>query len=519
MPQQASTKSSRVRHQFTETEEDDLVEFLADYEPSARLTIFPYRKLADEPWGSNHSSDSWLSRYRRFQPIYDARIMGHILENELAEREQDGKDGKETPVKKKLGRSNRERSADPEPLQDLPIPLERFMKKPTPLSNEDQFISLNLAVRLLSEAHKVDPGVVYETWERTGDLMLTDAELRGQGGDDDDREIDNLQTHSDKSSDDERSETSTNSRKRKRSASADPSESDAGGPASPNPSPKKRVYGGRARRSDIVGVPSSQPGEESDSPSVASRRRIKTPPKNQRGDTEASESSQSSPTPEAPPPAPCNESDDEDSDSQSGTPAQPRPQPDNDAEEQSSEEESESESEAAQIASALSSPARPPPVSQGDAADESEEEEEEEEEEENEESESGSEAAPVASVLSSPARPPPTSQGDVADGSEEEEEEEEEEKEKANDSELSDAVPRTPPTKKSPAAADEDSTSESESDGEGDAQPVSPRSKRVHSSSRSSSESSERSKASIASQMNNSVADDSYIPTQKSLFG
>lgn len=38
---------SRVRNDFTATEERDLVEFLADYEPAARMGIFPYRELAN----------------------------------------------------------------------------------------------------------------------------------------------------------------------------------------------------------------------------------------------------------------------------------------------------------------------------------------------------------------------------------------------------------------------------------------------------------------------------------------
>ncbi|KAJ7111753.1 hypothetical protein C8R44DRAFT_252658 [Mycena epipterygia] len=68
------SKPKRIRRDFTQSEDQHLVEFLAKYDAGARASILPYRTLVQKSWGANHSAESWLGRYTRMQPLYKTRM-------------------------------------------------------------------------------------------------------------------------------------------------------------------------------------------------------------------------------------------------------------------------------------------------------------------------------------------------------------------------------------------------------------------------------------------------------------
>ncbi|KAJ6553118.1 hypothetical protein B0H19DRAFT_1155692 [Mycena capillaripes] len=516
---------SRVRNEFTEPEEQDLVEFLADYEPSVRLSIHTYRKVAEQPWGSNHSAYSWLSRYKRFQPIYDARIRGLVLENALAESERIDESDVATAKKKPrlhYQRASTSASDDAATFGDLPIPFDRFMKKANLLSERDQFVSLNVAINFLSQVHGVDPEVVYETWELTGDLTLTDEHLREQGEDDEEMPSPQSRSATPDSGSHGSGPAPSSRGKRKRSSSPECPGREADPFASTVP-PRKRAYG-RARRSEIVGVPSSQPGEADASYVAAPPKNV--PPRRDQPPKVVQESPEtsalSSPVSETGPPVASDESESESEDdagSRSSSPVQqpqspaqrPDPQPDNNTEKSSEDEESESASEL-EVENALSSPAQSPRAElNGNASDDSD-------------SESDSAASETQP------RPLPTN-NPAADDDSASESESESESEAEAEAEV--ACPQFHPTQKSsqrPSSASstrsgasaESVSSESESEGDAEDAPHVAQSIRK-SSRRLSSASFTRSSASAKSMSSRSASvseeEESYIATQASLFG
>ncbi|KAJ7806879.1 hypothetical protein B0H14DRAFT_2874942 [Mycena olivaceomarginata] len=243
-------KNGRVRNDFTATEERDLVEFLADYEPAARMGIFPYRELANKACGAKHSAESWLSRYKRFRSIYDVRIQGFILESST---HRDGDpDGALEPARKKPRRTVPSPDNEETAFGNLPISFNHFTKNNHTLLQHDQWIGLNLAINFLSEAHGVAPEVAYATWKRTHNLSLTDARLRETAASQQARRS---------RSPDVTAESAPSTSKRKRAASSDDAADEEVFVASlQTPTPKKRT---RARKqySEMDIVPTSEPGE------------------------------------------------------------------------------------------------------------------------------------------------------------------------------------------------------------------------------------------------------------------
>ncbi|KAJ7101853.1 hypothetical protein C8R43DRAFT_242562 [Mycena crocata] len=84
MSRSTKTRASgekRVRREFTVSEDQELIKFLAGYDPNTRLSMSTYRDVAVTSWGSTHSAPSWLARYKRSQALFDVRIDGLILKN------------------------------------------------------------------------------------------------------------------------------------------------------------------------------------------------------------------------------------------------------------------------------------------------------------------------------------------------------------------------------------------------------------------------------------------------------
>ncbi|KAJ7737811.1 hypothetical protein DFH07DRAFT_841888 [Mycena maculata] len=300
IPGKKSSGEKRVRQDFTTDEEKNMVEFLAEREPSTRTNIAIYRELTEKAWGSNHSAESWLGRYRRRKWIYDAQIEAFLTKSAAGEDVDESKEELErVPVRKRLRVSQQRTVAasdDGDTFRNLSISFDAFTARP--LSENDQFLGFNMAINLLSTTHGVDPGKVYETWKLSGDLHLTDEHLRQtvlgsveNGTDEDDDEIESPLTpqgHGGPDQDGEEeiknrlqpqdspaghnsevggeSPTDSNPRKRKRSDSTDISGSESGCPVT-TPKRPARMYG-RAHRSDVamVVVPSSIPGETEVSP-------------------------------------------------------------------------------------------------------------------------------------------------------------------------------------------------------------------------------------------------------------
>ncbi|KAJ7249749.1 hypothetical protein B0H12DRAFT_1121599 [Mycena haematopus] len=260
-----AVKNTRVRNDFTATEEQDLVEFLADYELRARATIFPYRELTEKPRGSKHSAQSWLSRYKRFRSIYNVRIEGFILENSLRANHRADEDRESIlePARKKpdftLRRACSASTPDiDETFGNIPISFARFMKNPSQLSPCDQWIGLNLAINFLGETYGVDPEVVYATWERSRSLTNTAAHLRDCADNDDETESLQIQGSRGREDYEVTSRPIPGPSKRKRSSSHTSSADDEL-PIVPTP-PANRVHGAK-RYSDVDIVPTSEPGE------------------------------------------------------------------------------------------------------------------------------------------------------------------------------------------------------------------------------------------------------------------
>ncbi|KAJ7486401.1 hypothetical protein B0H11DRAFT_1125162 [Mycena galericulata] len=172
MPKSPTRKSDkkRARYDFTSTEDEKLVQFLSERAPSARTNITTYRELSAQPWGSKHSAESWLGRYKRRRRVYDAQIDDVVAESGAEESMNED----ETEVLEQLASA----SNDPRTFRNLHIPFAAFKARLQPISETDQFLCFNLAINLLSATHGFDPEVVYETWKLTGDLHLTDEHLR-----------------------------------------------------------------------------------------------------------------------------------------------------------------------------------------------------------------------------------------------------------------------------------------------------------------------------------------------------
>ncbi|KAJ7455132.1 hypothetical protein FB451DRAFT_646791 [Mycena latifolia] len=210
-------KDKRPRKEFTQSEDEQFIEFLAGRPFASRASILTYREIAAEPWGTNHTENSWLQRYNRRKSHYDPLIDTLARKKSKADKHESDAEPvlkkqrlslrdpliaalalKKSKAAKRPSESNQSRDSDhddAEPalkkrrltmqsapddsatFRDFPIPYSRFMRKPNPVSDTDQFISLNLAISHLSEAHGFDPDVVYATWELTGDLHLTDEHL------------------------------------------------------------------------------------------------------------------------------------------------------------------------------------------------------------------------------------------------------------------------------------------------------------------------------------------------------
>ncbi|KAF8168989.1 hypothetical protein K438DRAFT_1941424 [Mycena galopus ATCC 62051] len=253
---------SRVRNDFTATEEQDLVEFLADYEPSARTSVFPYRELADKPCGSKHSAESWQSRYKRFRPVYDVRIEGFILQNSLPPAHPTDEDEESNPERvRKKPRLQYERASPPddETFGDLPISFDHFMKNSNSVSQRDQWIGLNLAVKFLGEAHGIEPEVVYATWERSRDLTVTATHLRERDDDGDGVAILHTRDSESRDSGNDASKPAPKTHKRKRTSPPDTPDEDVL-PSLPIPKSRRRAHG-RNWCPDMEVVPTSEPGE------------------------------------------------------------------------------------------------------------------------------------------------------------------------------------------------------------------------------------------------------------------
>ncbi|KAJ6464887.1 hypothetical protein C8R45DRAFT_1023457 [Mycena sanguinolenta] len=266
---QKAVKKTRVRNDFTETEEQDLVEFLADYDASSRTTIFPYRELTEKSYGSKHSAESWLSRYKRFRPIYDVRIEGFLLKNSLASHRanEDGESNPEPPKKKPRLQSPGSTPHIDEAFGNLPISFEHCTKNPSQPSQCDQWIGLNLAVNFICETYGVDPEVVYATWERSGNLTNTAAHFRDQHGNDAEMESPPIRAPRRHESDDVASHPAAGLSKRKRSSLRAISSADEL-PFLPTVALKTRVRS-RTRHFHIEVVPTSEPGEGDDSSSAS----------------------------------------------------------------------------------------------------------------------------------------------------------------------------------------------------------------------------------------------------------
>ncbi|KAJ7500221.1 hypothetical protein B0H11DRAFT_802856 [Mycena galericulata] len=196
MPKSPTRKSDkkRARYDFTPTEDEKLVKFLSEHAPSARTNIATYRELSAQPWGSKHSAESWLGRYKRRRRVYDAQIDELVAES--ASEESMNEDELEVP--EQLAPA----SDDQRTFKNLHIPFAAFKDRLQPVSETDQFLCLNLAINLLSATHGFDPEVVYETWKLTGDLHLTDEHLRqtaifldsGEKGEDEESDEEALST-------------------------------------------------------------------------------------------------------------------------------------------------------------------------------------------------------------------------------------------------------------------------------------------------------------------------------------
>ncbi|KAJ7082400.1 hypothetical protein B0H15DRAFT_440843 [Mycena belliarum] len=175
-----TSKTRRARTGFTQSEDEQLADFLAQRPPHTRTSISTYRETAAEPWGSKHTEHSWLQRYIRRKAHYESLIdaLAHkeasSATQRTSEREQNDDAAREPPVKKQRLTSPLINPSD----FTLPIPYERFLRRSKPLSDADQHISLNLAINVLSARHGLDPEIVYNTWERLGDLRLTEDHIR-----------------------------------------------------------------------------------------------------------------------------------------------------------------------------------------------------------------------------------------------------------------------------------------------------------------------------------------------------
>ncbi|KAJ7101445.1 hypothetical protein B0H15DRAFT_1017872 [Mycena belliarum] len=262
--------SKRARNDFTVSEDEEFVNFLAGRPPDARASITTYRRIVAEPWGSKHTENSWLQRYNRRRSHYDHLIDALVLNKPSQAsdpREEEDQEYEGPPKKRqKLATLLTDDPDESETFPDLHITYGRFMRKPKPLSDTDQLISLNLAINLLSRTHGLDPEIVYETWERIGDLRLTDEHLcRTANGPesvktdeaDIDREILDLLEVDPQRASIEPDSGAESSSSRKRSDSRDHPSHDAPSPASPPPR-RLRLYG-RASACEVV--PSSIPEE------------------------------------------------------------------------------------------------------------------------------------------------------------------------------------------------------------------------------------------------------------------
>ncbi|KAJ6576997.1 hypothetical protein DFH09DRAFT_355589 [Mycena vulgaris] len=79
--------SKRHRNEFTESEDQHIIEFLAGRSPDDRTSVYTYREVVAQPWGSKHNEDSWLARYRRRKSYYDPRIDALVLKKPSGSRQ------------------------------------------------------------------------------------------------------------------------------------------------------------------------------------------------------------------------------------------------------------------------------------------------------------------------------------------------------------------------------------------------------------------------------------------------
>ncbi|KAJ7165758.1 hypothetical protein C8R46DRAFT_1096171 [Mycena filopes] len=301
--QRKAQTGPRVRNEFTATEDDCLVEYLADVDPAARLTISTYRDVANEPWGSTHSDESWASRYRRCKPIYDVRIEAFL---EAREIEESG------PRRKRRRLSSQ--SADDETFPEPSISFARFQQSAASVTQLDQFLGLSLAIDLLVEKHGVEPEVAYAAWERCGDLRLADKELEVEREDGDDGK--DGYNEDDDEAEEERVESSSELEPESEEEDEDRSETQRPVPA-PAPTPasgRRRPQRPRGRTHnsfDMDFVPSSVPGEGE---SGMVQQRVETPPMRPRpprrktaaprSDSESDQQQREPSSPSAPSPSP-----------------------------------------------------------------------------------------------------------------------------------------------------------------------------------------------------------------------
>ncbi|KAJ7165763.1 hypothetical protein C8R46DRAFT_1351307 [Mycena filopes] len=276
--QRKAQAGPRIRNEFTATEDDNLVEYLAAVAPASRLAISIYRAVANEPWGSTHSDESWASRYRRYKATYDVRIDAFL---EARENEQSG------PRRKKRRLCFQSADSD-ETFPEPTLSFARFQQHAAQLTKRDQFLGLSLAIDLLSAKHRVEPEVAYATWERCGDLRLADKELEEERKKGDDAENDGEDEN------DERVHSSP-----------EPPESEDDTPPPRQPAAtmptsrtgKRRPHRRRDRThsdSDLDFVPSSVPSEEES----MVQQRVETPPRPRR--QPSSPSARSTPSPPRP---------------------------------------------------------------------------------------------------------------------------------------------------------------------------------------------------------------------------
>ncbi|CAK5276243.1 unnamed protein product, partial [Mycena citricolor] len=81
------TTTSMPRNDFLPEEEDRLVEYLAGIPRSKRSSMSSFAPLSTLSWAKRHSTASWLQRFLRFRPLYDARVDRLVAENEREDLE------------------------------------------------------------------------------------------------------------------------------------------------------------------------------------------------------------------------------------------------------------------------------------------------------------------------------------------------------------------------------------------------------------------------------------------------